>query len=152
MEENLINFYKKFHIDYHILTSNERFMVKKYIEDTYVNKDVRHGVSLFDFLKVDESVGVSDFDSWKWVYPFIKGKKVVMFFHFEQVDFIELSDGGPFFEFFEDCPKVEFYMIDLFGTFFLGYNHSHCLFTMGTAADWLEQNENYLKFYGYGAL
>lgn len=70
-----------------------------------------------------------------------------MFFDYKDGEYVELSNGNIFVDFYNDCPKDEFYMTDLEGSFLLGYNHSNCLFAMGIAADWLEKDEKYRCFY-----
>ena len=42
--------------------------------------------------------------------------------------------------------NVEFYILDEKGSFLLGVNSSHCLFTLGNAADWLEQTTEYKNY------
>ena len=143
MEQELINYYDKMCLNYHILTLQEKMHIKLLIENIYVNQNKKYGFSLFDVLKIEESVSVNDFNSWSWICDFIKDKNIIIFFDYKKGKYIELSNGSIFIEFYDDCPKDEFYMTDLYGTFLLGYNHSKCLFTMGTAADWLEQSEKY---------
>lgn len=147
MEKELIDYYKKKCFNYRILTLQEKMHIKLLIENIYINQNKRYGFSLFDVLKIEESVSVNCFSSWSWICDFIKDKNIIVFFDYKEGEYIELSNGSIFVEFYEDSPKEEFYIIDLHGTFLLGYNHSNCLFAMGTAADWLEQSEKYMDFY-----
>lgn len=147
MEQELIDYYKKIDLDYYILTAEEKNHIKQMIERLYIRKNAKYGFSLFDMLKIGESVAVNFYDSWSWINDFIKDKKVIVFFDYKEGEYIELSNGSAFIEFYDNCPKDEFYMTDTEGNYLLGYNHSHCLFAMGIAADWLESEDNYINFY-----
>lgn len=148
MNSLLRQYYDKIKVNYHVLSCNEITHVNHMIETKYIAPKSKFGFSLFDILKVEECVAVNYYDSWRWIYPFINKKSIIVFFDYNNGEYIELSDGGFFVDFFDECPKSEFYMIDSMGQFLLGYNHSKCLFAMGTAADWLERDEKYLEFYG----
>lgn len=147
MEKDLICYYQERNLNCRILNCDEKNSIGKIIEQLYVRENAKYGFSLFDMLKCEEMVGVNLFESWSWINEFIQHKIIIVFFDYKVGEYVELTDGGNFTNFYDDCPKVEFYMTDRTGSFLLGYNHSHCLFGMGTAADWLEENDNYKKYY-----
>ena len=147
MEQELINYCKEFKIDYSILNSDCKNIIIQKIEVLYIRKNAKYGFSLFDMIKFEEMIGVNSFDSWSWVHDFIKKKSIIVFFDYKIGEYVELSCGDVFVQFYDGCPKDEFYITDCNGSFLLGYNHSHCLFAMGIAADWLEKSEKYKNFY-----
>lgn len=149
MVEDLIDYCVKENISYRIISNNERTKIKEYINERYLDRGRKNGCTLFDYLKISESVVADATDSWQWLQPFFKGKKIVIFFRYDEEQYVELSDGSFFFKFYDDYAAIEFYLIDPYGEYLCGYNHSHCIFTMGTVADWLEKNEEYRKHYGY---
>jgi hypothetical protein len=64
------------------------------IETKYIAPKSKFGFSLFDILKVEECVAVNYYDSWRWIYPFINKKSIIVFFDYKNGEYIELSDGG----------------------------------------------------------
>lgn len=147
MEQELINYCKKMNVECSILSSDDRSNVIQKIEELYVRENAKYGFSLFDILKFEELIGVNLFESWKWVNDFIEEKPIIVFFDYKVGEYVELACGSVFVQFYDDCPKDEFYITDRSGNFLLGYNHSNCLFAMGTASDWLEKSEKYKNFY-----
>lgn len=146
MEQELINYCKQMNVGCSILNYNDRNSVAKKIEALYVRENAKYGFSLFDILKCEELIGVNLFESWKWVHDFIEEKSIIVFFDYKMGEYVEIDCGNIFVQFYDDCPKDEFYITDWSGSFLLGYNHSKCLFAMGTASDWLEKSEKYKKF------
>ena len=67
MEQELIDYYKKIDLDYYILTAEEKNHIKQMIERLYIRKNAKYGFSLFDMLKIGESVAVNFYDSWSWI-------------------------------------------------------------------------------------
>jgi hypothetical protein len=149
MIEDLIEYCIKGNINYRIISNNEKEKIKGYINERYLDKNRKSGRTLFDHLKINESVSADAVDSWRWLKRFFKEKKAIAFFRYDEEQYVELYDSSLFFEFYDDYAAVEFYLIDPNGEYLCGYNHSHCIFTMGTAADWLEDNEQYRNYYGY---
>ena len=135
-------------IRYRVLSPAEKEKILLLISERYIDKDARSGLTMFDRLTIREAVAVNDSDSWRWLFPFFKGKKAVVFKSPDDESYVELSDCGDFFDFYDDYAAVEFYLIDPCGGYICGYNHSHCAFAMGSAADWLEHTEKYRQFYG----
>lgn len=148
MTEDLIAFCAEKGIGYRVLSDEEKDAVLALINERYLNKDAKRGLTLFDRLKISEAAAANDSDSWRWLYPILKGRKAVVFGRPEDKVFAELEDCGSFFEFYDNYAAVEFYLMDPDGEYLCGYNHSHCAFAMGTAADLLENTEEYRKLYG----
>ena len=149
MIEDLIEYCVKGEVSCRVISENEKAKIKEHINERYLDKNRKSGRTLFDHLKISESVSADAADSWQWLRSFFKGKKAIVFFRYDEEQYVELYDSSFFFDFYDDYAAVEFYMIAQDGEYLCGYNHSHCIFAMGTAADWLEKNEQYRKYYGY---
>lgn len=147
MIKYLIEYCEKEKVNYRIISTEEKEKIKSIIIKNYRDESAKRGRTLFDFLKISESVCVNDSDSWRWLKPFFVNKRAIVFFRYDDEKYVELFDSSHFFEFYDNFAAIEFYLIDPHGEYLCGYNHSHVVFTMGSAADWLEQSEKYIEYY-----
>jgi hypothetical protein len=147
MIEDLIEYCEKNLLNYQVISYAEKEKIKSTINDYFIDKSKKNGRTLFDFLKISESVSVNDPDSWRLLKPFFVNKKAVVFFRYDDEKYVMLSDSSLFFDFYDNYPAIEFYLIETSGESLCGYNHSHVVFAMGKAADWLEQSEKYMEYY-----
>lgn len=146
-EKQLIEYCKDLNINGFVLDDDDRNNIIKLIEKLYVRKGAKYGFSLFDMLKFEELEGISLIDSWRWVHDFIKDRDIVVFFNFKCDRYVYLENGSAFIDFYENCYENEFYITNRSAGFLMGYNHSHCLFAMGTAIKWLENTQKYKDYY-----
>ena len=79
MNSLLRQYYDKINVNYHVLSCNEITHVNHMIETKYIAPKSKFGFSLFDILKVEECVAVNYYDSWRWIYPFINKKSIIVF-------------------------------------------------------------------------
>ncbi|WP_024291034.1 hypothetical protein [Lacrimispora indolis] len=148
MEQHLLEFWRNIGEKISILSEAERERIWMAVKEKYLRPNVRIGYSIFDAVVFSSMVGIDVPDSWRWIGDFIKSDSIILFFNKDMGNnFYEIENGSKFVEFYDECGVIEFYITDRDANYLLGYNHSQCLFTMGTACEWLENDKRYKARY-----
>lgn len=148
MEEHLLEFWKSTGKKIKILTENDTGRIWNAVKTKYLRPHTDIGYSIFDAVVFSSMVGVDVPDSWRWIRDFLKDDSIILFFNKDMTEhFYEIENGSEFVEFYDECGVIEFYITNWDTDYLLGYNHSQCLFAMGTAVEWLENDERYKARY-----
>lgn len=148
MEPHLIEFWESVGEKISILSKDEKEKIWNAVKMKYLRPNVHIGYSIFDAVVFSSMVGIDIPDSWKWIGDFVKNDSVILFFNKDMGNnFYEIENGSTFVKFYDECGLIEFYITDRYTNYLLGYNHSQCLFAMGTAIKWLENDERYKTRY-----
>lgn len=149
MEQNLLEFFEKQGEKISILSQIEKERIWDAIRIKYLRPNIHIGYSIFDAVDFSAMLGIDVADSWRWISDFIKNNPIILFFNKDMGNkFYEIENANKFMDFYSDeCGVIEFYITDRETNYFLGYNHSQCLFVMGSAIEWLENDKRYKDRY-----
>lgn len=152
MEDELFEYYESIGEKIRILSEDEKERIwngvgKKYIVPKKRKISYKNiGRSVYDSLEPE--VGTNDPDACNWTVDFIKNDKIIVFFNNDcGGNFFEIENGSTFIHFLENAfANMDFYVTDQDTSFMFGYcGEVHFLIAMGTAAEWMRNDERYKK-------
>ncbi len=141
---------KKTEMSIQTFTKEEKENFIAILESKYFNPKYKHQYHIHDRFDVLHSIAVDDNKAYVWMKEFLKDYPlIIVFFHPSFIDAVfEITDPCSFIDLYmEHYLLDEIYICDSELNFVICFNEYGWVQTLGEAANWLERDGRYLKWY-----